>query len=428
MNGGVNRRELTFKALAGLAGGALGWLPVEITSRGHSLTEAQTPASVIASFISMALLSGLIGGMIVASEQQSLEVTALTRRRFLRGFVICFILSLPATYYSNLAFTYILAAGGWGINQAGSIAYLVAGRLAGWTLMGVMLGAGVGVATFSLGNLLKGAAGGWVGGFVGGLAFDLIGATTSGSLSRLVGVAMIGLAIGLFIGLVQELTKQVWLKVEAGRLRGREYRIERAVASLGRAEENEVGLFGDPGVLARHARIERRGQTFILKDLSTQEGTFLNGQRVESAELHDNDRIKISNYELSFHLRKGAGGSMPGTVAARDRTAAPFPAGSPPAPGAVGQGPHLIDVAGRHFMIQPGATMRLGRALDNDLVLEDASVSRHHASISASNGAFHLKDLGSQNGTYVGGERVTQAVLADGDAIRLGDAQLTFHS
>ena len=79
-------------------------------------------------------------------------------------------------------------------------------------------------------------------------------------------------------------------------------------------------------------------------------------------------------------------------------------------------------------MIQPDATMRLGRALDNDLVLEDVSVSRHHASISASNGAFHIKDLGSQNGTYVGGERVTEAVLTDGDAIRLGDAQLTFHS
>jgi len=428
MNDGVNRRELSFKALAGLAGGAVGWLPVEITSRGHSLTEAQTTASIIASFVSMALLSGLIGGLIVASEQQSLELTALTRRRFLRGFVICFALSLPATYYSNLAFTYILSAGGWGINHAGSIAYLVAGRLAGWTLMGVMLGAGVGIATFSLGNLLKGAAGGWVGGFVGGLAFDLIGATVSGSLSRLVGVAMIGLAIGLFIGLVQELTKQAWIKVEGGRLRGREYRIERAVASLGRAEENEVGLFGDPGVLARHARIERRGQTFFLKDLSTQQGTFLNGQRIESAELHDNDRIRISNYELSFHLRRGAGVSMPGTVAEPTRPAAPIVAGPPFAPGAAGAGPHLIDVAGRRFMIQPGATIRLGRALDNDLVLEDASVSRHHASISASNGAFQLKDLGSQNGTYVRGERVTEAPLADGDAIRLGDAQLTFHS
>ncbi len=428
MNDGVNRRELTFKALAGLGGGALGWIPVEIASRGHSLTQAQTTASMIASFVSMALMAGLIGGMIAASEQQSLELTAAIRRRFIRGFVICAALSFPATYYSNLAFTYILAAGGWGVNQAGSIAYLILGRLAGWTLMGVMLGAGVGVATFSLANILKGAAGGWVGGFASGLLFDPIGAIIGqGLMSRLVGCSLTGLLIGLFIGLVQQLTKQAWLKVEAGRLRGREFRLERVVATLGRAEESEVGLFGDPGVLPRHARIERRGQAFVLKDLSTQDGTFVNGQRVESAELRDNDRIKISNYELSFHVRKGAGVSMPGVAA--DRIASPSPLARAPQPAAAaGAGPHLIDAAGRRFALGPGATIRLGRAVDNDLVLEDASVSRHHATITASNGTFYLKDLGSQNGTYVRGERVPQGQLADGDAIRLGDAQLTFHS
>jgi len=433
MNGGVNRRELGFKALAGLAGGALGWLPVEITSHGHSLTQAQTSWDIILNFVSMGLLSALIGGLIVASEQQSLELTAGTRRRFLRGFIICFVLSLPATYYANLAFNYILAAGGWGVLREGSFAYLIAGRLAGWTLMGTMLGAGVGVATLSLSNVLKGAAGGWVGGFASGLLFDPIGAAMAGgALSRLVGCGLTGLLVGLFIGLVQELTKQAWLKVEAGRLRGREYRLERAVASLGRAEESEVGLFGDPSVLPRHARIERLGQTFVLKDLSTQQGTFLNGQRVESAELHDNDRIRISNYELSFHVRRGAGGFLPRraaepvSAATGDRPTISAAAGT--APSAGDREPHLEDVAGRRFAIPSGATMRLGRALDNDLVLEDASVSRHHATITASNGPFHLKDLGSQNGTYVGGVRVTEAALADGDAIRLGDAQLTFHS
>ena len=44
---------------------------------------------------------------------------------------------------------------------------------------------------------------------------------------------MIGLAIGLFIGLVQELTKMAWLTVEAGRLRGRQYRFEGATAMIG---------------------------------------------------------------------------------------------------------------------------------------------------------------------------------------------------
>lgn len=428
MEGGINRRGLSFKAFAGLGGGALGWLPVELASRGHSLTQAQTTGSLLASFISMALLSGLIGAMIVASDAESLELTPLTKRRFIRGFVICFLLSLPATYYSNLAFSQILLAGGWGVNQTGSIVYLIAARLVGWTLMGMMLGAGVGTATFSLANVLKGAAGGWVGGFVGGLAFDAIGAALGGLPSRLFGLAVIGLAIGLFIGLVQELTKQAWLKVEAGRLRGREYRLERAVASLGRAEENEVGLFGDPGVLARHARIERSGARFVIKDLSTGPGTFVNGERIESKELQDRDKIRISNYELSFHLRKRPGGFATGKAVAPAAAAAPERLATLSRQPAPTEGPHLIDADGRRFPIAQGAPTQLGRALDNDLVLEDVSVSRHHAVITALNASFHLKDLNSHNGTYVRGQRVSEAQLADGDPIRLGDAQLTFHT
>ena len=75
-----------------------------------------------------------------------------------------------------------------------------------------------------------------------------------------------------------------------------------------------------------------------------------------------------------------------------------------------------------------GGRVRLGRGGDNDIVLADVSVSRHHASIEAANGAFELKDLNSQNGTFVGGQRITQARISDGDAIRLGQAPFTFRA
>ena len=67
-SGTLNRRELVFKALAGLAGGALGWIPVELSSHGHSLTEQLSTAAVVASYIAMAILSGLVGGFILAAE------------------------------------------------------------------------------------------------------------------------------------------------------------------------------------------------------------------------------------------------------------------------------------------------------------------------------------------------------------------------
>ena len=71
---------------------------------------------------------------------------------------------------------------------------------------------------------------------------------------------------------------------------------------------------------------------------------------------------------------------------------------------------------------------RLGRALDNDIVINHSSVSRHHASIEAVNGAFELRDLQSQNGTFISDERVTQRPIADGDVIRLGQAPFTFRA
>jgi len=425
MNSGVNRRELILKSLAGLAGGALGWLPVEIASHGHSITEQQTTVSIIAGFVSMAILSGLIGGLIIAAEGQSIELSPETKRRFIRGFAICAALSLPATYYSNLAFSYILGAGGWGIDHPGSPFYLFLGRVTGWTLMGLMLGAGVGLASFSLPNLAKGAVGGWVGGFLGGLIFDVIGQSTGGLMSRLVGFSAVGLAIGLLIGLVQELTKAAWLSVEAGRLRGRQYRLEKAVATMGRAEENVVGLFGDPSVLPRHAEITKSGDRYILKSLSPQQGVFVNGARIESAELRDGDLIKIGNYELGFHVRKAPlVAAWPAPAVFQSATAAS--SGAPTM--SAGNVPCLLDAGGNSFPVHASAMTRLGRALDNDIVVNHASVSRYHASIQSRDGGFELVDLNSRNGTWVGDRKITEARLSTGDSIRLGDAEFTFRA
>jgi len=417
MEGVINPRDLIFKSLAGLIGGTLGWIPVELATHGHSITEVPTLAAFYLNFAALALLSGLIGGLINAAQLQVLEITPLVKRRFLQGFIICALLSLPSTYYSNVAFAGILNAGGWRIGQAGSIAYLIFARLVGWSMMGVMLGAGVGLATASAANFAKGAAGGLAGGFIGGVAFDAVSQISGGGLSsRLLGLSAIGLMIGLFIGLVQELTKVAWLKVEAGRVRGREYRLEKALVTMGRAEESDIGLFGDPAVAPRHAVIERKGSNFTLKDLTRNPGTFINGQRIESAPLHQGDLIGVGAYQVRFWMRSAPSlGSfvVPPAVAAHHD-------GTP--------GPCLVDGSGRRLQLRPGAPTRIGRSLDNDLVLPDQSISRHHASITVVDGTFRLSDLNSQNGSFVDGRRVSQATLRDGDADRLRDAQFLFRA
>lgn len=71
-----------------------------------------------------------------------------------------------------------------------------------------------------------------------------------------------------------------------------------------------------------------------------------------------------------------------------------------------------------------GGPMRIGRAPECELVLEDSRVSRRHARLHARNGVLVLTDLGSTNGTRVNGNRITELVLGEGDRIQVGDTSL----
>ena len=69
----------------------------------------------------------------------------------------------------------------------------------------------------------------------------------------------------------------------------------------------------------------------------------------------------------------------------------------------------------------------LGRSLDADIRFDVPGVSRRHARIVVDGDHVALEDLGSQNGTYLRGERITgRAILADGDEVRLGPVSIVF--
>src|ERR1700722_16134313 len=68
----------------------------------------------------------------------------------------------------------------------------------------------------------------------------------------------------------------------------------------------------------------------------------------------------------------------------------------------------------------PARVLRIGRARDNDLVLDDPSVSGPHADVPTGAGAARLADLGSRNGTFVNERRITVATLSEGDVVGFG--------
>ena len=93
------------------------------------------------------------------------------------------------------------------------------------------------------------------------------------------------------------------------------------------------------------------------------------------------------------------------------RAAEPAPPETPPS----------MDRRPGQRLLLPATAMRIGRTPDNDLPLaDDLDVSRHHAELRRSpTGSYEIVDLGSHNGTFVNGKRVSQAMLTEHDIVRI---------
>lgn len=68
----------------------------------------------------------------------------------------------------------------------------------------------------------------------------------------------------------------------------------------------------------------------------------------------------------------------------------------------------------------------LGRALDNDLVIQNSLVSRHHAELRVEDGQFILYDLNSTSGTFIENEKIENRPLKSGDHIHLANVSILF--
>ncbi len=92
------------------------------------------------------------------------------------------------------------------------------------------------------------------------------------------------------------------------------------------------------------------------------------------------------------------------------------------------EGPTLVgelgEVAGRQFALS--GKMLLGRDPACHIVLADKTVSRRHCTLEVTSEGIQVSDEGSANGTFVNGQRITQAVLHSGDSLQLGGARFRF--
>jgi pSer/pThr/pTyr-binding forkhead associated (FHA) protein len=228
---------------------------------------------------------------------------------------------------------------------------------------------------------------------------------------------------------------------------GREYTITGASLVFGREAGCDVVVPGKD-VSRRHAEIVQTPKGYLLVDSSTN-GTFVNEERVEGQRLlARGDVLKLGEEQFRFYADPPKPPGPPEGPAAKAPAAAPpkladTAHGMPAAPRPVdagrpsqgGGGPPLAS-----FLVKNGSLkgqrlpvrmpiVNIGRADYNDLVVPDESVSTQHAKLQRREGVWVLVDLGSTNGTFADGERVSgDAPLAPGAMVRFGDVQLVFET
>jgi hypothetical protein len=84
------------------------------------------------------------------------------------------------------------------------------------------------------------------------------------------------------------------------------------------------------------------------------------------------------------------------------------------------------DLGATEFLLEP--LTFLGRTPENTIRLNKPAVSRRHAQITQTEKGYILKDLNSENGTYVNGERIKERMLQDGDRVQIGTVRFVFHA
>ncbi|HLV85935.1 MAG TPA: FHA domain-containing protein [Candidatus Sulfotelmatobacter sp.] len=172
------------------------------------------------------------------------------------------------------------------------------GRGLAWMVFGAAGGTVYGIVGQSAKKGKYGVMGGALGAGLGGLLFDPISmATHVGSVSRAVGFALVGLATGIGMGLVESALKDRWLYVVSGPLAGKQFILYKSETTIGSRQESDIYLFKDPNILPRHAAITLTGARVMLQATGA---VLWAGQQVQQRILQDGDLLQIGRYAFRY--------------------------------------------------------------------------------------------------------------------------------
>jgi ABC transport system ATP-binding/permease protein len=154
-----------------------------------------------------------------------------------------------------------------------------------------------------------------------------------------------------------------------------------------------------------HARLQREGDAWVLTDLDSHNGTYVDGKRVSRVDIAATVEVKLGDPRDGVSLELQPAETM-AIRPVRDEPTA---------------GKTTAVIGALSAVHEVSKTVRIGRSGDNDIVLGDLSVSRHHAELHFDlQQRYRLIDLGTTNGTFLNGRRIQQADPIEGDVIGVG--------
>jgi len=327
--------------------------------------------------------------------------------------------------------------------QAYEIPQRIFARILVFIPFGALIGFVYGISSRSWRRAFQGMVGGAIGGAAGGASFDFLGSVFGslvlalrgevygevGAVPRAVASVCTGGAIGLFVGIVERISRKAWIRLELGRNEGKEWIVDAPETFIGRSENAHIPLFGDPNIAPMHACIIRQNGWYRIVDGGAPFGIGVNGIRVKEALLNHGDVINIGSFNLRFLMK-----NIPATI----RQPASYPIEPPlqqpsqststptistPATSTPPSQFYLLaldgPLSGKRFPIGPGETFA-GREADGVNLSFDQSASRRHASFTPLPNGVLVRDTNSTNGTFVNGVKIHELTMRRGDTVKIG--------
>jgi hypothetical protein len=283
-------KRIYYNAVFGALGGLISWALVGLLLRPGT-------GSFWVLLAQDALRGAIVGVCIGAAIGAVDGLTSFALKKALRGILTGGIIGLGSGFAGLVMGEIIFELAGGGTWP----------RAVGWALFGLLVGTSEGIADNAPGKISYGAVGGLLGGLIGGATYErlsliLRALTHNRSLSLTVGGAVgliiLGACIGALIGLVEGILRRAWVKIMYGPLEGRSLTLAKEVNVLGKDDDCDIVLPGDPDVQYHHAAIVQQEGNFVL--VARDATPYLNKRAVTRQPLQSGDMIALGRTYMIF--------------------------------------------------------------------------------------------------------------------------------